>query len=95
VVYSSDMKPEDLQKSPKLFCENIKLGYSPEFFVMALSSGTQATIYSLTPQHAKRFSEYLQNQIEQFEKQHGPIQAKWDPNVVSPVQKANPPTEMS
>jgi len=62
---------------------------------MALSSGTQATIYSLTPQHAKRFSEYLQNQIEQFEKQHGPIQAKWDPNVVSPVQKANPPTEMS
>ena len=89
------MKAEDLQKSPKLFCENIKLGFSPEFFVMALSSGSQANIYSLTPQHAKRFSEYLKHEIDIYEKQHGEIKAKWDPNIVSPVQKANPPSEMS
>jgi hypothetical protein len=89
------MKPEDLQKAPKLFCESIKIGYSQEFFVMALSSGTQATIYSLTPQHAKRLQQYLTHEIEAFEKIHGEIKATWDPNIVSPVQKLNEPGDQS
>ena len=62
------MKPEDLQKAPKLFCENIKLGYSPESFIMGLSSGAQSSIFSLTPQHAKRLLQYLEHEISQFER---------------------------
>jgi hypothetical protein len=89
------MKPEDLQKAPKTFCENIRLGYSKEYFVMGLSSGTQGSIYSLTPQHAKRFVQYLAHEIAQFEKEHGAIDAEWNPKIVSPVQKLNPPLEMS
>ena len=89
------MKPEDLQKAPKLFCENIKVGYTPEYFVMGLSSGHQAQIYSLTPGHAKRLLQYLQHEIEKFEKDHGEITAEWNPNVVSPVQKFNPPGDQS
>lgn len=89
------MKPEDLQKAPKLFCENIKLGFTPEFFIMGLSSGSQATIYSLTPAHAKRLQQYLDHEISRFEKENGKITAEWNPNVVSPVQKVNPPTEGS
>ncbi len=89
------MNPEELQKAPKLFCENIRLGFSPEFFIMGLSSGTQASIFSLTPQHTKRLLQYLKHEIEQYEKTHGVIKAEWNPNVVSPVQKVNPPTEMS
>lgn len=89
------MNPDDLKKAPKLFCENIKLGYTPEYFVMGLSSGAQAQIYSLSPGHAKRLKEYLIHEIQRFEKEHGEINAKWDPNVVSPVQKVNPPTEQS
>ena len=89
------MNPEELQKAPKMFCENIRVGFSPEFFVMGLSSGAQSSIFSLTPQHAKRLLQYLGHEIQQYEKANGEIQAVWNPNIVSPVQKVNPPTEMS
>lgn len=89
------MKPEDLQKAPKMFCENIRLGFSPEFFVMGLSSGEQASIFSLTPQHAKRLMQYLSHEISQFEKVNGEIKADWNPNVVSPVQNLNLPDDKS
>jgi hypothetical protein len=89
------MKPEDLKKAPKLFCESISVGFTPEYFVMGLSSGSQATIYSLTPQHLKRLREYLNHQISQYEKEHGEIKADWNPNVVSPVQRMNPPSQLS
>lgn len=89
------MKPDDLKKAPKLFCESISVGYTPEYFVMGLSSGAQASIYSLTPQHLKRLRGYLSNQIEQYEKEHGEIKAEWNPNIVSPVQRMNPPSELS
>jgi len=89
------MKPDDLKKAPKLFCESINVGFTPEYFVMALSSGNQGTIYSLTPQHTKRLKQYLNHQIEEYEKEHGEITAEWNPNVVSPVQKMNPPTNLS
>jgi len=89
------MKPEDLQKAPKLFCENIKIGFNPEFFVMGLSSGAQSSIFSLTPQHTKRLLQYLKHEISEYEKVHGDIKADWNPNIVSPVQKVNPPLEKS
>jgi len=91
----ADMKPEDIQKAPKLFCENIRIGYTPEYFAVGLSSGSQAQIYSLTPGHAKRLQQYLAHEIEKYEKEHGEITAQWDPNVVSPVQRVNPPTDQS
>jgi hypothetical protein len=89
------MKPEDLQKAPKLFCENIKIGFTPEYFVLGLSSGSQSAIYSLTPAHTKRLQQYLTHEIAQFEKVHGDIKAEWNPNIVSPVQNINPPHSMS
>lgn len=89
------MKNEDLKQAPKLFAENIKIGFSPEYFVMAVSSGSQAQFYSLTPGHAKRLMQYLEHELTAFEAKHGPITADWNPNVVSPVQRANPPTEGS
>jgi hypothetical protein len=89
------MTPDDLKKAPKLFCENIKIGHSPEFFVMGFSSGSQAHIFSLTPQHAKRFLQYLSYEIGEYEKEHKVIDATWVPHVVSPVQRANPPTDAS
>jgi hypothetical protein len=89
------MKPDDLKNAPKLFAENIKVGFTPEYFVLGLSSGAQAQIYALSPAHAKRLQQYLEHEIANFEKKHGEITAEWNPNVVSPVQKANPPTEGS
>lgn len=89
------MKPEDLQKAPKLLAENIKVGFSPEYFVMGISSGAQAQVYSLTPGHAKRLLQYLEHELKGFEDKHGEITAEWNPNVVSPVQRSNPPAEGS
>ena len=89
------MKPDDLKNAPKLFAENIKVGFTPEYFVMGMSSGSQAQIYALSPAHAKRLKQYLGHEIANFEEKHGEITAEWNPNIVSPVQKANPPTEGS
>ena len=86
------MTGDDLKKAPKLFAENIKIGHTPEYFVFGVSSGEQAQIYSLTPGHAKRLLQYLDHEIKGFEEKNGEITAEWNPNVVSPVQKANPPT---
>lgn len=89
------MNAEDLKKAPKLFAENINIGHTPEYFVFGISSGTQAQIYSLTPAHAKRLQQYLTHQLKEYEDKNGEITAEWNPNVISPVQKANPPTEGS
>lgn len=89
------MKSEDLKNAPKIFCENITIGQTPEYLVIGLSSGTQAHIFSLTPTHAKRFLQYLSYEIEDFEKKNGLIEATWVPHVVSPVQRANPPSDKS
>lgn len=83
------MKSEDIKNAPKLFCESINLAYTPEYFIMSLSSGAQGTIYSLTPQHTKRLQQYLNHQIAEYEKANGEIKAAWNPNIVSPIQKLN------
>lgn len=89
------MKPEEIKSAPKLFCESISVGFTPEFFVMSLSSGSQASIYSLTPQHVKRLQQYLTHQVSEYEKEHGAIKADWNPNIVSPIKRMNPPSELS
>jgi len=89
------MKPEDLQKAPKLFCENVISGSSAEGFVIGLSSGGQAQFYAFTPAHMKRLVQKMTYDLEQFEKKYGEITAKWDPDIVSPIQKLNPPPEAS
>lgn len=89
------MKKDDLKNAPKMFCEAISLAYTPEYFVMGLTSGSQGSLYTLTPQHTKRLKQYLEHQIKDYEEKHGEIKAEWNPNVVSPVQRANSPTELS
>lgn len=89
------MKSIDLKKAPKLFCENIRIGHSPEYFVVAFNSGDQAQLFSLTPAHAKRFLQYLEFEISEYETKNGVITASWDPSVISPVQRANPPLDKS
>ncbi|HMA79179.1 MAG TPA: DUF3467 domain-containing protein [Candidatus Paceibacterota bacterium] len=89
------MQKEDLKRAPKLFAENAKIGYTPEYFVLGVSSGEKAHIFSMTPAHAKRLKQYLEHELSEFEKQYGEITAEWTPNVVSPVQRHNPPTKGS
>lgn len=60
----------DISKAPKQFLDNVTGGFSEEFFVLAMVSGEHATAYALTPQHAKRLSQWLAYQIEDYEKKH-------------------------
>ena len=76
----------DLKTAPKQFCENIVVGTSPEFFVIGMLVGGTGTAYAVTPQHAKRLHQYLEHNIKEYEKQHGKIDAEWNPNVPSQVQ---------
>lgn len=89
------MKQEDLKNAPKLFCESVNIAFTQEYFVVGLTSGNQGSIYTLTPQHAKRLHQYLGHQMKEFEEKHGVVEAEWNPNVVSPVQRVNPPGELS
>jgi len=87
------MKKEDIQNAPKLFCERASVAFTPEYFIIGLTSGNQGSLYTLTPQHAKRLQQYLTHQLKDYEEKHGEIIAEWKPGIVSPVQRVNPPTE--
>ena len=76
----------DLTKVAKQFCENISVGLSQEFFVIAMITGENGIAYALSPQHMKRLSQYLAHQITEYEKQFGEIKAEWHPGIQSPIQ---------
>ena len=76
----------DLHNAPKQFCEQITIGFTEEFFVMALASGQSAAAYTLTPAHAKRLKQYLDKTVSDYEEKYGTINAEWNPNVKSPIQ---------
>ena len=80
------MKAEDIKSAPKIFCESINVAFNPEYFVIALSSGSDSSIYALTPQHTKRLMQYLAHQTKEYEKEHGEIKVEWRPQIVSPIQ---------
>lgn len=89
------MKPDDLKNAPKVFCESIQIGHTPEYFALGLSSGNQAQIFSVTPAHAKRLLQYLTYEISEFEQKNGVIETTWTPHVKSPIQRSNPPSSKS
>lgn len=76
----------DLNRTPKLFCENVNIGVTSEFFILGLTSGDDAEAYVLTPQHAKRLSQSLAYNISEYEKKYGEIETKWTPGIESPIQ---------
>jgi hypothetical protein len=89
------LSADDFREEPKEFCESIQLAFTPEYFALALSSGIAASFYAITPQHAKRLSQYLAHQVSEYEKEHGIIVTEWSPNIVSPVQRLNRPSGKS
>lgn len=76
----------DLAKAPKQFSDNINIGFTNEFFLMAIASGEAGIVYALTPGHAKRLSQMLAHNIAQYEKQYGEVPTEWSENVPSPIQ---------
>jgi hypothetical protein len=80
----------DLKDAPKQFCDNISIGYSDEFFAVALFSGGMVDVYAITPEHAKRLSQSLAFNVGEYEKRFGEIKAEWSEGVRSPIQMSDP-----
>lgn len=81
----------NFQKTPKQFCDSISIAFNKEFFVMAMLNGESATLYSLTPGHLKRLSQYAAHQVAEYEKQFGEIKTEpWTTSVKSPLQMTTP-----
>lgn len=76
----------DFNTIPKQFCENVLAGHSPESFVLIMSVGENTQAYALTPAHMKRLVQSLTHQVAEYEKSFGEIQAKWPPDIASPIQ---------
>lgn len=89
------LSADDFREEPKEFCESIQLAFTPEYFALAMSSGIAHSLYAITPQHAKRLSQYLAHQIAEYENEHGEIKANWNPNIVSPLKMVKQPPEKS
>ncbi len=84
----------NFQKTPKQFCDSISIAFNKEFFAMAMLNGESHTIYSLTPGHLKRLSQYATHQVAEYEKQFGEIKTEpWTSGVRSPLQMINPKKE--
>lgn len=79
----------DFTKVPKQFCDNINVAFTSEFFLMAVASGEAAVAYALTPQHAKRLTLMMSQNIASFEKQFGEIKAEWPEKIPSPIQSSD------
>jgi len=53
---------------------------------MAITSGNAASVFALTPAHAKRLIQMLSHKILEYEKQFGEIKTEWKNKIVSPIQ---------
>jgi hypothetical protein len=70
------MKPEEFLKLPKKFCENAFVSVNAESFIITICSGTEASGYVFSAEHAKRLCASLSQTIGFYESQLGNI----DPN---------------
>ncbi len=76
--------------APKIFCQDTGVGFMGgvgNSVLLALLSGGNAQVFALTPEHAKRFSQMLAYNLENYEKTNGQIVVEdWIPDKKSPIQ---------
>lgn len=85
------MNEQFWKDSPKQFCEDslmaIHSGEAGSMFLMTLRSGMNAPIFALTPEHAKRLSQYMTYMVQEFEKKVRKIEGEdWAPGLKSFLQ---------
>lgn len=82
----------DASEKPKKFCENISIAYAKEYFVLKMLY--HEDLYGLTPQHAKRLSQYLAYQVSKYEGMFGVIQSTWSEPDKSENKSPLQPTDL-
>ena len=80
----------DMMGLPRIFCDNVKGGFSKEHFVLGLFSGLDVEMYALAPAHAKRLAIWMAAQVKAYEGQFGDIDANLLKPTISPIQFSDP-----
>src|SRR3989344_218417 len=80
-----DPKKVNMNSLPKKFIDGAIGAYGKEFFSFALTSGNNLDSFATTPQVMKSISNWINKQVENYEKQFGAIDRS-PTSVVSPLQ---------
>lgn len=75
----------NMNQLPKKFCDGAVGAFGKEIFSFALTSGNNLDSFATTPQTMKSIAVWINRQVENYEKQFGPIDMT-PPSVVSPLQ---------
>ncbi len=74
-----------MNQLPKKFVDGAIGAYGKDFFSFAMTSGNNLDSFATTPRVMKSIASWINRQVENYEKQFGPIDMT-PPSVVSPLQ---------
>ena len=77
-----------MNQLPKKFIDGAIGAYGKDFFSFAMTSGNNLDSFATTPQVMKSIANWMNKQIENYEKQFGLIDMT-PPSVVSPIQASD------
>ena len=75
----------NMNQLPKKFCDGAIGGFAKEIFSFALTSGNNLDSFATTPQTMKSIAIWMNNQVQNYEKQFGEIDMT-PPKIQSPIQ---------
>ena len=75
----------NMNQLPKKFCDGAIGGFGKEIFSFALTSGNNLDSFATTPQTMKSIAIWMNNQVQNYEKQFGEIDMT-PPKIQSPIQ---------
>lgn len=75
----------NMNQLPKKFCDGAIGSFGKDLFAFALTSGNNLDSYAATPHIMKSISLWLNQQIQNYEKQYGVIDMT-PPKIQSPLQ---------
>ncbi len=80
-----DPQKVNLDELPKKLCDGALGGHNKEIFSFVLTSGNSLDSFAATPQIMKSISQWLQAQVETYEKTFGEIDMA-PHQIASPIQ---------
>lgn len=75
----------DFNQLPKKFCDGAVGTYGKDIFSFAITSGNNLDSFATTPQVMKSIAIWVNNQVQNYEKQFGEIDMT-PPKIHSPIQ---------
>ncbi len=78
----------DLNQVPKKFCDGAIGAHGKEIFSFIITSGNNMDAYATTPQIMKSIAMWMNEQVQNYEKQFGEIDMVI-PQIQSPIQVAD------